>query len=317
MTREAFDLSERFGLPVMVRLVTRLAHSRAVVRVRRAAGREPDREGRRSPPSWILLPANARGSGASCCGASRSSSSAPRTPATTTCRLNDDRRASASSRRASRATTTSRTSASSVPARRTCTSAPTRCPSSRCGAWLAHVSRVLVLEEGYPFVERLLRGLLPPASRCMGKESGRVPPDGELTPDTVRAALGLRGRRGIERAGLAAARAARRSSAPAARTATLRRAEAGARGHGTAVVTSDIGCYTLGALPPLLGDRIVRVHGRVDRHGEGRGRRRPAPGGRGDRRQHLPALRRDAADGRGRGEHRHDARHPRQRDDRA
>ena len=33
MTRKAFKVSERFGIPVMVRLVTRLAHSRAVVTV--------------------------------------------------------------------------------------------------------------------------------------------------------------------------------------------------------------------------------------------------------------------------------------------
>ena len=31
MTREAFDVSERFHIPVLVRLVTRLAHSRAIV----------------------------------------------------------------------------------------------------------------------------------------------------------------------------------------------------------------------------------------------------------------------------------------------
>ena len=34
MTREAFDLSERFRVPVVVRLVTRLAHSRAPVLLR-------------------------------------------------------------------------------------------------------------------------------------------------------------------------------------------------------------------------------------------------------------------------------------------
>src|SRR5512140_2690345 len=57
MTREAFDLSERFQVPVLVRLVTRLAHSRAVVRVR-----EPRAENAIAkasvPESWILLPAN-------------------------------------------------------------------------------------------------------------------------------------------------------------------------------------------------------------------------------------------------------------------
>jgi len=38
-TREAFDLSEKFGLPVMIRLVTRLAHSRAPVVVREPRGK--------------------------------------------------------------------------------------------------------------------------------------------------------------------------------------------------------------------------------------------------------------------------------------
>ena len=34
MTREAFDLSEKFHIPVLIRIVTRLAHSRAVVTLR-------------------------------------------------------------------------------------------------------------------------------------------------------------------------------------------------------------------------------------------------------------------------------------------
>ena len=37
---------------------------------------------------------------------------------------------------------------------------------------LGHVSRVLVLEEGYPFVERMLRGVVPPDTEILGKESG-------------------------------------------------------------------------------------------------------------------------------------------------
>ena len=60
MTREAFDLSERFQIPVLVRLVTRLAHSRAVVRVRRAAARRTPCAKAPVPASWILLPGNAR-----------------------------------------------------------------------------------------------------------------------------------------------------------------------------------------------------------------------------------------------------------------
>jgi indolepyruvate ferredoxin oxidoreductase alpha subunit len=59
MTREAFDLSEKFHIPVMIRLVTRLAHSRCLVRTSEARaenhlGKIPD------PAGWILLPSNAR-----------------------------------------------------------------------------------------------------------------------------------------------------------------------------------------------------------------------------------------------------------------
>src|SRR5512136_2144536 len=59
MTREAFDLSERFHIPVLVRLVTRLAHSRAVVTVGERRAENPASKAP-SPSSWILLPSNAR-----------------------------------------------------------------------------------------------------------------------------------------------------------------------------------------------------------------------------------------------------------------
>ncbi len=60
MTRYAFDLSERVGLPVLMRLVTRLAHSRATVRtvdVPRLQNklRIPD-----DPKRFVLLPVIAR-----------------------------------------------------------------------------------------------------------------------------------------------------------------------------------------------------------------------------------------------------------------
>lgn len=53
LTREAFDLSEKFGLPVMIRLVTRLAHSRAPVVIREAAKKNRDLKYGYSP-DWTL-----------------------------------------------------------------------------------------------------------------------------------------------------------------------------------------------------------------------------------------------------------------------
>jgi indolepyruvate ferredoxin oxidoreductase alpha subunit len=55
MTREAFDLSERLGLPVMLRITTRLAHARASVRVGSERAQNPlakssDTAGLDTPP---------------------------------------------------------------------------------------------------------------------------------------------------------------------------------------------------------------------------------------------------------------------------
>ena len=60
MTREAFELSERLGLPVMLRIVTRLAHSRSPVS--RSEPAKVSTEVRPAPDSrdWTLLPVNAR-----------------------------------------------------------------------------------------------------------------------------------------------------------------------------------------------------------------------------------------------------------------
>ena len=63
LTREAFELSEQFSLPVMVRIVTRLSHSRANVRVASEDTLKLGRTGRLPPPdpnNWVLVPSNAR-----------------------------------------------------------------------------------------------------------------------------------------------------------------------------------------------------------------------------------------------------------------
>ena len=60
MTREAFDISERFETPVLVRLVTLLAHSRTVVRTTQAQPEKPLDKLQDARFSWILMPHIAR-----------------------------------------------------------------------------------------------------------------------------------------------------------------------------------------------------------------------------------------------------------------
>lgn len=57
MAAYGFDLSERCGIPVMVRLVTRLSHSRAVVEADDTPKEENKLHYPENPRQWVLMPA--------------------------------------------------------------------------------------------------------------------------------------------------------------------------------------------------------------------------------------------------------------------
>ncbi|MDR0998323.1 MAG: indolepyruvate ferredoxin oxidoreductase, partial [Treponema sp.] len=59
MAREAFDVSESFGAPVMLRLTTRLSHARSTVETREARAPNPAAKGE-DKTRWMLLPVYAR-----------------------------------------------------------------------------------------------------------------------------------------------------------------------------------------------------------------------------------------------------------------
>ena len=109
---------------------------------------------------------------------------------------------------------------------------------------------ILVLEEGQPLVEERLRGVFPTGITIHGRIDETVPRDGELTPDAVRAALGL-----------PALKAHAASQIVAPRPPALCQG-CGHRDFFTALnnvikdyegarVFGDIGCYTLGWMPPF------------------------------------------------------------------
>jgi indolepyruvate ferredoxin oxidoreductase alpha subunit len=85
-----------------------------------------------------------------------------------------------------------------------------------------------------------------------GRESGHLPPDGELTPDTVRQALGLPVRRSLSLSapGLRVPDRPPQLCAGCPHGDSYAALRAAIEGAGRAFVASDIGCYTLGALPP-------------------------------------------------------------------
>lgn len=272
MTRAAFELSERFSVPVMVRLVTRLSHSRSKV-----VPREPEAPRAAvttfDPSTWILLPANARKRWKRLLGIQPELMLANETGGF--CKLNlgqEDRGLGVITTGIARNYYLENLpDLGFVPSHLHIGAYPA--PLSLVAELCHHVSTVLVLEEGYPFLETRIRGVVAPPFAVKGKLSGEVPPDGELTPDTVRAALGLPAR--IHKVAPEIALPPRPpqlcAGCPHRDTfEALHRALEGhpsellelrAPGHESragAVVTSDIGCYTLGATKPIsIGQSCV------------------------------------------------------------
>ncbi|RKX88869.1 MAG: indolepyruvate ferredoxin oxidoreductase, partial [Spirochaetes bacterium] len=59
MTRDAFEISERFKIPVMLKLVTRLSHSRSSI-TRRNTNQKPDKGKAEDRLRWMALPSLSR-----------------------------------------------------------------------------------------------------------------------------------------------------------------------------------------------------------------------------------------------------------------
>jgi len=108
---------------------------------------------------------------------------------------------------------------------------------------------ILVLEEGYPVIEEGLRGILDNGIKILGRLDGVIPRDGELNPAIVAKALGLPVSHGRNIPSLVKMRPP--SFCKGCGHADMFNALIEAvKPFGPGRVFSDIGCYTLGALPP-------------------------------------------------------------------
>ncbi len=268
MTRRAFDCSEEFGLPVVVRLVTRLAHSRSGVHAVPPREENPLRlpEDRRQ---FVLLPANARRN------YEQLLAKQPRVQAlseTSPYNAFED---------GSDGTMGVVVCGLAYNYLRECF--PHGCPyptvairqypapAELLRRLAGRVRRWLVIEEGAPFLEEQLRGMLPSGVEITGRMDGRLPRTGELSPDTVAAAFGLTLGSGAAVAQVVAAR-------PPVLCAGCPHADSYRfitevmKDHPHGRVFSDIGCYTLGALPPFdaidscvdMGAAITMAKGAAD-----------------------------------------------------
>ena len=129
----------------------------------------------------------------------------------------------------------------------------------------------MVLEDGQLFVEEQLRGQLDESGKIKGRWTVELPRVGELTPDNVKAALGFTGDEPLSAANYVVPRP------PALCTGCGHRDVYDAlnevlKEYDNSKVFSDIGCYTLGALPPFraidtcvdMGASITMAKGAAD-----------------------------------------------------
>jgi indolepyruvate ferredoxin oxidoreductase, alpha subunit len=251
MAVEAFDLSERFGVPVMMRLVTRLAHSRSGVMVGERRTPNPLKP-TAEPSRWTLLPGNARKNYAALVKKQPELVQWSESSRFNQLRLNEKggKVGVIASGIALNYFLENYGPKDQVPSYLKIGAYPV--PTALVAKLLDAVDEVLVIEDGYPFIEVALRGLLdkPRGKTVHGRLDSVLPRTGELNPDIVRAALGMGAR--VRQAPPPVALVGRPPSLcdGCPHIDSFNAIKVVLEAEPTARVFADIGCYTLGAYPP-------------------------------------------------------------------
>ncbi len=130
---------------------------------------------------------------------------------------------------------------------------------------------VLVCEEGYPLVEELLKGFTGKGLSIKGRLDGTLPRQGELNPDIVAQAFGMRPNRSTIISQIVKMRPPSLCQGCGHRDVYEALNDV-MKNYPQGRVFSDIGCYTLGALPPFaaidscldMGASITMAKGAAD-----------------------------------------------------
>ncbi|MDR1430216.1 MAG: indolepyruvate ferredoxin oxidoreductase [Spirochaetaceae bacterium] len=254
MTREAFDISEALSVPVLIRMVTRLSHARAGI----CLGKRKDQNAlskTEDKTRWMLLPAYARKNYDALIEKQKELAAWSFSHRVNKLELKD--------RDLSFAVITSGTGGNyyeenledfaasrsgRLPARLHIGAYPL--PSASIRQLCERAERVLVIEEGQPFIEEKLRGILPNKVIVSGKLDGSVVRSGELDPDNVRSALGLLPRKKLKVKIPPLPGRPPQLCQGCPHADSYQTISAALEDLDSKAVLSDIGCYSLGALPP-------------------------------------------------------------------
>lgn len=269
MVRLGFELSEAFGTPVMMRITTRLAHSRAGIITATDIVAENEMSLPKDKQQFILLPGIAR-------------------QRYKLLLSNQEKFEAASAESPFNQYTEGSDKSLGIiacglgynylmenypngdcpfPVLKVC---QYPLPRKMVEKITSECDKIMVLEEGYPVVEEMLKGYLEKEA-VIGRLDGTLSRDGELTPDMVAKALGFELEEGMAIPDLVSARPPALCVGCSHHDVYKALNEVIAE-YGEGRVFSDIGCYTLGALPPYrainacvdMGASITMAKGAAD-----------------------------------------------------
>lgn len=265
----AFELSEKLNVPVMIRITTRLAHSRADV-VRKAMKQQNEVKLPSDPRQFVLLPAIARRNYKKLLlGQAAMELEAEKSPF--------NQYIEGANKKMGIITT-------GIAFNYLMENYPDRVcpypvlkitqyplPQKLVSKIYNECDELLILEEGAPVVEEMIRGFLNLGKPVHGRLNGLLPRDGELNPNLVAKALGMSYYEGNAIPEIVKSRPPSLCQGCGHRDVYADLNEA-LKEYGTGRVFADIGCYTLGALPPFnainstvdMGASITMAKGAAD-----------------------------------------------------
>ena len=286
MMQYAYALSEAMKLPVLMRVVTRLAHSRAGVEVKEALpqnGLNPETD----RTHWVLLPANARRQYAGLVAKQpdllASSEASPYNFSTQKRHKDTEEKENSVSPCLCVPKSPLGVVACGIAYNYVMENEPQKLdipvlkisqypiPEAAIKAMAEQCESLLIAEDGQPLVEEQVKSLLGADYALKGRLTGDLPRMGELTPDSVGAALGVSIEQPYAKAQNLMPRPPALCQGCGHRDVYDALNKVAAEYEG-ARIFGDIGCYTLGALPPFraidscvdMGASITMAKGAAD-----------------------------------------------------
>jgi indolepyruvate ferredoxin oxidoreductase alpha subunit len=264
-----FDMSEKLGVPVLMRITTRLAHSRAGI-LRKPTRKQNEIRLPDNPRQFILLPANARRQYKSLLQKQTEFEKYASESGFNVFTDGEDKSMGIITTGIAYNYLLENYPDRHIPFP-VLKIAQYPLPHAMVSEIYNSCEKLLILEEGYPVVEEAIKGFMDNGKTILGRLDGTVPRDGELNPNIVAVALGKKDTRGKEIPSIVAGRPPSLCKGCPhiySYNALNEALEKWSKGR----VFSDIGCYTLGALDPFdaintcvdMGASITMAKGAAD-----------------------------------------------------